>query len=631
MHKCVTKLPAASLLSILLVVLVALVGCSGSSSTPDNNDQSGDTPGNGQQPNDDVSAVEPDISDTGILNGDNANDVILQAFDVLTGRAYDRRLTAFPYVRAVDVDGRTQYLSRECRNAGVVVESQSEVDSQFLNETVYSDCQIGGDVINGRVLLGTENYGCCEFQRTFLDDFSLVFEPGGTMTVSGNYSYLSIVNYKNLLAVRDLDYYFSYPYGTLVVSDASTERSFRFDGSSDEGNRFSYMTGSFSMMSPVLAGGSIDVAVTRDFVNSSAISQLAYEQGRMTITAADSAIVLDANTEDLQTVSVSITTPTGHTETVIEKWSAWRAALSFQPPWLTEVEPDIPADGDGYTIGPENIKDVLMDVFSVYSGERFGREILALPGYPVPEFPWQYFAENPGDGLGDPIVQSCEGGGNAVLTPYKSGDRQVTSGWNFDFSNCRQGSSRYDGAFETREFGNFIYRSTGLTTESDTTTTEFSGEIDYKHTSNRDGGPTRYFRLSDVSFQMRQANSDDVLTDATFSYDYVYPYLATLNGGFSLKSTATGNVLVNVNTADPLIRPTVGDIPDTEMPLYYFQSGLLVIDAGDNNSVLIDPSGGDENSFSVTLTRPDHQPVTQIERWEDWGEYLDFNFDLYPD
>ena len=395
---------------------------------------------------------------------------------MLTGRAYDRRLTAFPYTRSVEVDGRTRYQSRECQNAGAVAESQSEVDGQILNESAHSDRQIDGDVINGSVLLGMEEYGCCEYQRTFSDDFFIVFEPGGTMEVSGNYSHLSIVHYKNLLTVRDFDYFFSYPFGTLAVTDANTERSFRFDGFSDEGNRLSYMTGTFSMLPPVLEGASVDVAVTSNFVNGSIVTQLAYEQGRMTITASDSAIALDADTDNLQTVSVSITTPQGRTMTSIENWSTWRAALSFQPAWLTETRPDIPAEGDGYTIGPENIKDVLIDVFSVYSGERFGRDILELPGYPVPEFPWQYFSENFIDGLGEPVAQLCEGGGNAVLTPYKSGYRQVTSGWNFDFFECRQGGRRYNGAFETRDFGNFIYRSTGLTTESDNTTTSFSGE-----------------------------------------------------------------------------------------------------------------------------------------------------------
>ena len=111
--------------------------------------------------------------------------------------------------------------------------------------------------------------------------------------------------------------------------------------------------------------------------------------------------------------------------------------------------------------------------------------------------------------------------------------------------------------------------------------------------------------------------------NATFKYGYVNGLSAALNGRFSLQSTATGGVLVNVSTADPLI----AEIP----PLYYFQSGLMVVDAGSNNTLLIDPSNGDENTFNVTLNRPDHQAVTQIERWEDWGEYLDFNFDLYQD
>lgn len=181
------------------------------------------------------------------------------------------------------------------------------------------------------------------------------------------------------------------------------------------------MSGSFSMMPTVLAGASVDVAVTENFVNKTTISQLAYEHGRMTITAANSTIVLDADTDDLKTVYVSITTPAGGTETSVEDWSTWRAALSFQPATLTETEPNVPADGDGYAIGPENYKAVLAEVFSVYSGERFGREILALPGYPVPVFPWDYFYDNSVEGLGEPIAQSCESGGNAVLTPYKWG------------------------------------------------------------------------------------------------------------------------------------------------------------------------------------------------------------------
>ncbi|NND73083.1 MAG: hypothetical protein HKN43_16030 [Rhodothermales bacterium] len=610
---------------IILLATITLTACSDSKSTTSDGETPINDPQNGEQPTGPVIGDSPG-SDHGVLNQGNAHTVILQAFEVLTGRAYDRRLVAFPYTQAVELDERVRYLSRDCQNEGAVVQTQSTNDGRFTIDSFYSDCQIGGDVLNGRVLFDEDIY-YGDFKRSFTDNFSVTFPPGGRMEVTGTYEYSPSLTGERKFAVNNFDYHFTYSGGRLTILNADTDRSIFLDGTLPYGkDSIGYMTGSFTMITPVLNGSPVDVAVTENFTNLENRSQITYEWGRMTISADDSEITVDANTGDLQTVEISVTTPDGITTSRIEDWSSWYNALSFEPAWLAEQEPIPAPGGNGTIIYTNNYKEILAEVFGVYTGDHFAPEILDLPGYPLPDFP-DGFLDSNASGYGEMITQQCANGGSAVFTPYKIGYQIVSSGWQSVFTNCGYNGSLYNGSFETRqERGNSRNWSLdGLSIESEGADTRFSGSISYIP---RPYGFTQQYSLFDVNYSSNESGNPALLHGATLTFDHVRGIRAIISGGFTLKSKVTQNVNVNVTTADPLLSDLrIADESDAP-PVTYFRSGLLVVDAGDNNLLWVNAATNDGNTFSVTIFQPDVEPVQLIENWQDWHQQLAWHDDL---
>ncbi len=100
-----------------------------------------------------------------------------------------------------------------------------------------------------------------------------------------------------------------------------------------------------------------------------------------------------------------------------------------------------------------------------------------------------------------------------------------------------------------------------------------------------------------------------------------------MNGNFTLSSSVTGNHRVVVSTADPMV--SIWDYENQYAPpLSHFQSGLLVIDAGNANSLWLNPSTGDVSTFDLTIFRPNEEAVHLLESWTDWKEFFAFKYDL---
>jgi hypothetical protein len=400
------------------------------------------------------------------------------------------------------------------------------------------------------------------------------------------------------------------------------------DGWGDVDNNISRMAGSFDMTPPVLDGAAVSVSVVTDFVNKSNVSQLAYERGQILILADDSQIFLDADNGNFQSAKVTVTSADGSAVDSTVNWSTWHDALAFEPPQLSEQMPFPQPDGDGTLINLENYRDVLKEAINVYTGVRFGHEILDMPNYPMPEFPEGFLGQSAPDGYGEPITQTCINDGSAVLTPYKFGYRQITSGWKSEFSNCLYNGRTFNGTFYTREFGNYYYFSPGFTTESGNGVTVFAGALDYKHTSNRDGGPSVHYSLSADIYASTVPTNPFELTNTHLLYDYTPVYRSMMNGNFTLSSSLTGNHRVLVSTPDPMV--SIGDYENQDAPpLTHFQSGLLVIDAGNGNSLWLKPSTDDVSTFDLTIFRPDEEAVHLLESWTDWEEHFSFNYNLF--
>ncbi len=361
---------------LILPIVVVASACSSSNSSRTNNIPIDDEPV------------------TGILNSENANAIIFQAFDVLSGRAYDWRLTSFPYTQSVEIDDELHYLPRDCQNEGTVEVLQSAPDETFSFDSFYSDCTIGADTLNGRMVYADDTEYSWGYSRTFADNFSVDFQAAGHMDVTRTYAYWPSLSYGRRVEVSNFDYYLSYSGGTLGVRNANTVRSFRMDGSGDVDDNISRMAGSSDMTPPVLDGTTVSVSVVTDFVNETNVSQLAHERGQMLIQAGDSQIILDADNGDFQSAKVTVSSADGSEVDSTEDWSTWHDALAIKPPQLSEQIPMLQLDGDGTLINPENNREVLKEVINVYTGVRFGREILDMLNYPMPEFPERFLSQS---------------------------------------------------------------------------------------------------------------------------------------------------------------------------------------------------------------------------------------------
>jgi hypothetical protein len=249
------------------------------------------------------SDTAPAIGSESVINNENYIAILTQVFEIYSGRAYDERLTNFPYARTE---------SQPCDdNQGSVLHNE--------NETVYADCLINADTVTGSVIGGD----------TF-SEFVVTFEPEGLMRLEGSYSG-TCCDPTDALAVSNLSYYFSYPEGTLSVESASTHK----DIQSDNGK----MGGSFVMEPPVTGGQSIAVNVQVEFDfdyrgNQSAGQSRAnwtFDNGMLELRADDgSELTLDAATGDPATVSVTLNNATAG-ETYTLSWGLWTDVLRWSP------------------------------------------------------------------------------------------------------------------------------------------------------------------------------------------------------------------------------------------------------------------------------------------------------------
>ncbi len=628
--------------TLLLTLCVILAGCSGSNNnpTPSNDSEteaannslvgsndSLEVPGRENGESGVPTVVVPDQVNSDVLSTENAQAVILQAFDVLTGRAYDWRLMGFPYLTFDETNDQTSVRSRECQNQGSISETTS-TSGQHLLTSVYSDCTINSDTLTGQVVTKGGNF-CCEFEREFSVDFSVTFQPNGIMEASGNYVFRNSIAFQRSVSFSNFTYRFMYPNGELLIENANTDRDFNVTGYGITDDQSSVMSGSFSMSPGMLDGASVSVNVVSDFENTDHVSQLTYERGFMQIVAEDSQITVDANTGDRNTVTVSVTNSLGEVETSTGDWSSWHDALAYQTPTIQQQSPTLLPASDGRLIRGDSYKPLLKEVFDLLTGERVGPEILDMPDYPTPEFPNGFLSQNAPNGFGEPVFQDCSNGGSVVQTPYKRGIRQIISGWRSEFTDCQSSDKQYNGEFHTRNFGNFNYTGSGFSVVSQDETAMFTGSLSYKHQVDIDGGPSVHVSLDADHYQSLKLDDSIELFDATTNYTYIPPFSSNLHGNLTYRSQLTEDQLISVSIADPLIvGPSRTQVIDFSI-FNYFRSGLLVIDAGSGNTLWLDADTGDIETFSITIYQTGAAPFMAVESWSDWEAEISFKYDLH--
>jgi len=577
-----------------------------------------------------VDNIEQDDNQTrtgDTLTLDNADAVILQAFDVLSGRAYDQRLVSLPFLYEApnvpdgEVFGSSYNIkSYECENAGSLLTSNS---SESLLAADYTECEIGGDSVHGRIELSGDGY--YEWASHFSNGFRVGFLSNGIMEVSGNYRREGYYAYSDTFAVADFNYHLSYSGGTLRVENANTERTFKKSIFGTDEQLNNSMTGSFSMFPPVLDNAEVIVEISSDFTNYNRATQLSYDRGLMHIRTADSVITVDADTGDPQTVLIELRDSNDIVSSKTSDWSTWFDALAYSPPNpLVGSEPIPAASGDGTLLSQDSYDSILRTVFNIFTGERTGRNILNLPGYSFPEFPLVLGPGTP-DGFGEPILAQCDGNGETYLLPFKFGARQITEGWDARFNNCSQNNINYNGLFRTRFYGNYDYSASNFILSGAQETTEFDGEMHYKNYPNRDGGPTRFYTFNGA-FKFQNGVDDFEIQGRHYGM-YVYKYSDRLNANFSFRSNETSQQWVKVTVIDPLLSfnsPFPYDRGFSSRP----KSGLMHIDAGNGNSMFVVASNGNEDTFSVYIYQSNRPAIEKVLSWDEYESLLDFNFDL---
>ena len=288
-----------------------------------------------------------------------------------------------------------------------------------------------------------------------------------------------------------------------------------------------------------------------------------------------------------------------------------------------------PDDPAAPAISADNYVEVLTYAFEIYTGRRFGAEILALPGFPVETLDY----EPPGrerDGTVT-VVGECEGGGTVVLAETVTGERQTTRTRDYDFEGCRQGARRYEGDFVERDFGNYQLESTGLEVVEGERVARFSGFLGYMPRSNRDGGPSRTYGVRDVDYAIEGA-SPATLADASFDYLFVLGgFRFALEGGYRVASAFTGGAELVASTPEPL-EFLLGDDPSfqadgsrPESPR--FATGTLRLEADDGSSLTLEADNGDPLTANVTVSS-NGATASFVEPWSAFAGALDFAFDL---
>jgi len=570
------------------------------------------------------SGTEAPEGELSILNTNNANAVIMQAFEVFTGRAYDRRLTAYPYVKQAPsltpennaLAGHFYYDMLACDNGGEKSEESYDTgtgwDTFKHYDTTYTNCSIGSEILNGRAILSADF--CCYhgYKMEFSNNFSVAFGGAGIMELSGIY------NNDRTVSVENFNYRLSYSGGSLTISDATTNG----------------LSGSFRMTPPILGSDSVQVTIDETFDNNESATMLAYSQGSMRITADDSEIVLSANNADPDTVTLTITAR-GETSTRTEPWSSWLQALSFIPSRMGQDLFTPSVDGDG-----------------IMTGERFGAKILDLPDYPYPTYPIEELYGL--SGFGTEIFEICDNGGDVSSWPFRWGYREETRGWQSEFNNCTKGNKTYNGNFSTRSTFT-TYFSNGLTVSEGSASSTFKGVMKYKTRAYYGDSPwpTYHYILEDVYLDSTASSDPYALSEATLSYSTKNNResagsQSTMRGRFSLATVATGQNTIRVVTPANLIfdhpegtHSTYGAVvepggvisiePADEIlttSSATSDSGILYIDAGNGNELYLHAGTGDSETFRVTIYQAGQAPVVTTERWQDWQLLFRFNYDL---
>jgi len=546
-------------------------------------------------------SIEP-VSEP-ILNAENSHAVIKQAFEVFTGEAYDLRLREFPYI--------TSGQNPNC-NSGSVHHRQDNIshyestEFTFNVKNTFYNCDMFNENLSGTVSTHYDESNDNLLTHNFTDSFRIDISPDTYMTLGGEYRVECCDDVTSFKA-NGLNYFFTYTGGTLVVKNAQTHLRHEADGS------FS-MGGSFTMQPPVLNGKEVTVYTADSFTHADlnyghgpahGLVTYEFQEGVMYIVSDDSTIKFEIDPDSDSYANITLTTSEG-TETRREDIASnWKSSLYFKIPASNYLIFDGQPSSEAPLITESNYHDWVSEAFKVFNGNYYRSTLLELPRYSD-----SYYMDSENArrlvtdyyvGLGTEITESCTSSGSAVFTPYRWGYNEVTTGFNFDFSNCHDGTKNFNGSIRRRNSGSYAsVAATGFESSSATISTRFSGSASHQFGSGRVGTPRRSYSVNDVRYEYTSSTRSTLLEGSFSRYDLGGLDLRGYTGGFTHDSALTGNKRVSVGILSRL----ANDLRSDENPsgaFGYFRNGALKINVSSDNQLIIRANPANPDYVRVEL------------------------------
>ena len=265
----------------------------------------------------------------------------------------------------------------------------------------------------------------------------------------------------------------------------------------------------------------------------------------------------------------------------------------------------------------DNHVELLENIFAIYSGKLYGDELINAPDYSDPTYNGRPLNDVQGNLISTSADVACSNGGTASFVPEI--DSFYHGEWAFQFDNCQDGASVFDGDLLRGVFESVTIESSGFTHDDQTQTISFSGGVYHDN-----------YVWSAFGLNLSLVRSDSYLNinNSTTSFEDSCCTIVSghMSGRFEVRANWTGNqtIIAQVTQTFDLLRN--GTLLDSRITLG--NVGELELRVGLDNMLVLDADTGDSATVSVTVVA-DGVSETVIQDWSLWGDELNFrpNYD----
>lgn len=277
-------------------------------------------------------------------------------------------------------------------------------------------------------------------------------------------------------------------------------------------------------------------------------------------------------------------------------------------------------------LGEFNETEIVNLVFSAFSGQAFGNDVLRLPYHSDPAYSSiNLLGGAPAGAVVADIV--CDNGGTAIFEPVQFADSN-DSGWNFNFDNCLDGTEIIDGEL-TRQISNaaMVESMRGISIDGSARQAQYSGLMLRTFDTPRDGRTNAELAYRDLSGEnlnvVYTENGDTFeLVNANFRYVLALPFSASVEGSFQVRSTLTQNRLLDVVIIDPFAWTGSANTPLSAANWVAFDYGSMIITAEDGTELQVDADADNFGDFIRINAFPSERGGNTFFPWTNFSESL---------